>query len=236
MSTRGADLECAPRGLHRICCFLTMRLLWLTGLVSGMAHPLRSGRTARPGEWSPPTVCPALLFGVATCACPCPLRHCRLSRDPCSRWVVNVSVLLEELTICVADGCANRFADEASSEGCCPSCLAFWGRPRTEQRRSPQPRSPAVAPLRGLTTMPDVKCLGADPSAVVDGLATGTEVGPPRAPGRQRRTPTVLIRYPNPANRIRTVGEIRAGEPVERNKARTARLVTEYGKGNPPCA
>ena len=105
---------------------------------------------------------------------------------------MNVSVLLEEFTICVGDGCANRFADEAGSEGCCPSCLAFWGRPRTEQRRSPQPRSPAVAPLRGLTTMPDVKCLGADPSAVVDGLATGTEVGPPRAPGRQRRTPTVL--------------------------------------------
>jgi len=30
--------------------------------------------------------------------------------------------------------------------------------------------------------MPDVKCLGADPSAVVDGLATGTEVGPHEPP------------------------------------------------------
>jgi len=92
-----------------------------------------------------------------------------------------------------------------------------------------------VAPLRGLTTMPDVKCLGADPSAVVDGLATGTEVGPPRAPGRAKNSysPDPVSK---PGNRIRTVGEIRAGEPVERNKARTARLVTEYGKGNPPCA
>jgi len=53
--------RCAPRGLRRICCFLTMRFLWLTGLVSGMAHTLRCGRTARPDEWSPPTVCPALL-------------------------------------------------------------------------------------------------------------------------------------------------------------------------------
>ena len=42
--------------------------------------------------------------------------HC-LSRDPCSRWVVKVSVPLEELTLCVRGGCGHRVADETGSEG-----------------------------------------------------------------------------------------------------------------------
>ena len=37
-----------------------------------------------------------------------------------------MSVLLGELKICIGDGCANRFADEAGWEGYCPSCLALW--------------------------------------------------------------------------------------------------------------
>ena len=37
-----------------------------------------------------------------------------------------MSVVLEELTICVGDGCANRFPDEAGWEGRCPECMALW--------------------------------------------------------------------------------------------------------------
>ena len=37
-----------------------------------------------------------------------------------------MSVLIEDLTVCVGDGCTNRFADEAGWEGHCPSCLACW--------------------------------------------------------------------------------------------------------------
>jgi hypothetical protein len=39
---------------------------------------------------------------------------------------VTMSVLLKDLTVCVGDGCANSFADEAGWEGYCPSCLALW--------------------------------------------------------------------------------------------------------------
>ena len=35
---------------------------------------------------------------------------------------VTMSVLLEDLTVGVGDGCANRFADEAGWEGYCPLC------------------------------------------------------------------------------------------------------------------
>ena len=44
----------------------------------------------------------------------------------CRCWVVPMSVVLEELTICVGDGCANRFPDEAGWEGRCPECMALW--------------------------------------------------------------------------------------------------------------
>jgi hypothetical protein len=44
----------------------------------------------------------------------------------CRGWVVPMSVVLEELTVCVGDGCANRFHDEAGWEGRCPECLALW--------------------------------------------------------------------------------------------------------------
>ena len=37
-----------------------------------------------------------------------------------------MSVVLEELTICVGDGCANRFSDESGWEGRCPECMALW--------------------------------------------------------------------------------------------------------------
>ena len=37
-----------------------------------------------------------------------------------------MSVVLEELTICVGDGCANRFPDETGWEGRCPECMALW--------------------------------------------------------------------------------------------------------------
>jgi hypothetical protein len=37
-----------------------------------------------------------------------------------------MSAVLEELTICVGDGCANRFPDEAGWEGRCPECMALW--------------------------------------------------------------------------------------------------------------
>ena len=37
-----------------------------------------------------------------------------------------MGVLLGELSICIGDGCANSFADEAGWEGYCPSCLALW--------------------------------------------------------------------------------------------------------------
>ena len=44
----------------------------------------------------------------------------------CRGWVVPMSVVLEELTVCVGDGCANRFHDEAGWEGRCPECMALW--------------------------------------------------------------------------------------------------------------
>ena len=44
----------------------------------------------------------------------------------CRGWVVLMSVVLEELTICVGDGCANRFPDEAGWDGRCPECMALW--------------------------------------------------------------------------------------------------------------
>ena len=37
-----------------------------------------------------------------------------------------MNVMLEELTVCVAEGCAKRFAADAGWEGFCPSCLALW--------------------------------------------------------------------------------------------------------------
>lgn len=65
------------------------------------------------------------LFGVAAGACRYPVPHCGLARKPAA-GAVTMSVLLEDLTVCVGDGCANRFADEAGWEGHCPSCLALW--------------------------------------------------------------------------------------------------------------
>jgi hypothetical protein len=43
---RGADLEVAPRGLQRICCFLTIRLL-TTWLTAGSTNELEMGSPAR---------------------------------------------------------------------------------------------------------------------------------------------------------------------------------------------
>jgi len=40
--------------------------------------------------------------------------------------LVPMSVVLEELTVCVGDGCANRFHDESGWEGRCPECMALW--------------------------------------------------------------------------------------------------------------
>ena len=66
-------------------------------------------------------------LGVASCARGYPLPHFGVTaKARCPGWVVAMSVLLWELTICIGDGCANRFADEAGWEGYCPSCLALW--------------------------------------------------------------------------------------------------------------
>jgi hypothetical protein len=40
--------------------------------------------------------------------------------------LVPMSVVLGELTVCVGEGCANRFSDEAGWEGRCPECMALW--------------------------------------------------------------------------------------------------------------
>jgi len=37
-----------------------------------------------------------------------------------------MSAVLGELTVCVGEGCANRFSDEADWQGRCPECLALW--------------------------------------------------------------------------------------------------------------
>ena len=67
-------------------------------------------------------VAPGLL-GLAAGARRYPLPHCGLARKILSK-AVTMSVLIEDLTVCVGDGCTNRFADEAGWEGYCPSCLA----------------------------------------------------------------------------------------------------------------
>jgi hypothetical protein len=82
-----------------------------------------------------------------------------------------VSVLLGELTICVGDGCATRFADEAGW-GYCPSCLAFW-----DDHARVGHLSRGHRPWRPARPHHDARrdVLGAvgDPSSVVDGLAAG---------------------------------------------------------------
>ena len=51
--------------------------------------------------------------------------------------LVLMSVVLEELTICVGDGCANRFPDETGWEGRCPECMALWDDHATGQHDLP---------------------------------------------------------------------------------------------------
>ena len=56
---------------------------------------------------------------------------------PLSRLVVPMSVVLEELTICVGDGCANRFPDESGWDSRCPECVALWDDHATGQHDPP---------------------------------------------------------------------------------------------------
>ena len=37
-----------------------------------------------------------------------------------------MSVVLEELTICIGDGCVNRFPEGDGWDDRCPECLALW--------------------------------------------------------------------------------------------------------------
>jgi hypothetical protein len=146
-----------------------------------------------------------------------------------------VSVPLEELTLCVRDSCGHRVADETGAEGYCPSCLAFLGT-TTHRTGSVTSAEFTAQPLRGLTTMPDAKCLGGDPSPVVDGLATVTEGGHPTSP-----RPSADLSYsPDPVFKPGKPDQDCRRDPSRGTRrteqARTARLVTEYGKGNPPCA
>ena len=65
-------------------------------------------------------------LGVASCARGYPLSHFGVPQEArCPGWVVAMSVAVG-VPICIGDGCANRFADEAGWEGYCPSCLALW--------------------------------------------------------------------------------------------------------------
>ena len=60
-----------------------------------------------------------VLMPVATLRVP---QDSRLTRV---EWVP-MTVVFEELTFCVGDGCVNRFADDGGWEGYCPECLALW--------------------------------------------------------------------------------------------------------------
>ena len=48
-----------------------------------------------------------------------------------------MTVVFEELTFCVGDGCVNRFADDVGWEGYCPECLALWDDHAAGQHDSP---------------------------------------------------------------------------------------------------
>jgi len=75
-----------------------------------------------------------------------------------SRWVVMVRALLGELTICIGDGCANRSADEAGWATARRARLSETTTHRTESVTSAEVTGRGA--VRGLTTLPDVKCLG----------------------------------------------------------------------------